>query len=157
MTAIFVKYLLNVIDSRQPEAWENRSMYMFYLELTTGWFFLSILLTNRLFQTSNLLGIFLHHPHLLRIAFAHHSRCLCHPSIICQETYVIYPISTSDCSYERTIPRCYGRGIRGYWRQNMHYLSRTNDLWRRSWKRKNSPEKIALRTYSSFPLFAKLA
>jgi hypothetical protein len=36
MTAIIVKYILNVIDSRQTEAWENRSVYMFYLELVTG-------------------------------------------------------------------------------------------------------------------------
>ena len=36
MTAIFVKYVLNVIDSRHQEAWENRSIYMFYLELITG-------------------------------------------------------------------------------------------------------------------------
>lgn len=36
MTAIIVKYILNVIDSRQTEAWENRSVYMFYLELATG-------------------------------------------------------------------------------------------------------------------------
>jgi len=36
MTAIIVKYILNVIDSRHTEAWENRSVYMFYLELATG-------------------------------------------------------------------------------------------------------------------------
>jgi len=36
ITAVFVKYILNVIDSRHTEAWENRSIYMFYLELATG-------------------------------------------------------------------------------------------------------------------------
>lgn len=36
ITAIFVKYILNVIESRHADAWENRSMYLFYLELVTG-------------------------------------------------------------------------------------------------------------------------
>ena len=36
ITAVFAKYILNVIDSRHTEAWENRSIYMFYLELATG-------------------------------------------------------------------------------------------------------------------------
>jgi hypothetical protein len=36
MTAVFTKYIINVIDSRHTEAWENRSIYMFYLELATG-------------------------------------------------------------------------------------------------------------------------
>ena len=45
MAAILVKYILNVIDSRHTEAWENRSIYMFYLELATGFLTVEYILT----------------------------------------------------------------------------------------------------------------
>ncbi|CAG8511101.1 9434_t:CDS:2 [Paraglomus occultum] len=42
--ATFLKYLLNVIDMRREEPWENKSIYVFYLELVTDFFKLIIYL-----------------------------------------------------------------------------------------------------------------
>ncbi|KAJ9073067.1 hypothetical protein DSO57_1020474 [Entomophthora muscae] len=44
LLATFFKYIVHMIDSRTDEAWENKSMYIFYLELVTDFMKLMIYL-----------------------------------------------------------------------------------------------------------------
>ena len=72
---------------------------------------LLIILTGRLLQINHLPRVFLHHSDLLRTTVAYHQRCIHHASIIRKETHVVYPISTGNCSHERTVSRCNGRRV----------------------------------------------
>ena len=84
------KYLLSVYELRQASQrggenappWENKSMWIFYIELTTGENILRIwvrrFIVLRRFPEAHDLPRFLRSDyHFLRLASEHRTRCLC--------------------------------------------------------------------------------
>lgn len=132
------KYLINCIDMRSEAPWEEKSIYVFYVELAAGqstslsshYRLFSQLIEypgfrkNRLFQALHLLDLFRPDPHLLWPPAQHPPRRLPHPPLLHPQSARPAPVPPSDPQHGRAVPGRESRRDGCDGRQDVHHLSR---------------------------------
>lgn len=133
------RYILSVIDYRRARArggenappMENKSMYVFYIELFTGQYRCvsiakspGLMFFRRLPEADHLPDV-LHVDHdLLRAPTEHHPRCLSYRPFLHHSRASPRAIPQRHPGYGSSVPRCNGSGAIRDVRSNVHHLSR---------------------------------
>ena len=140
------RYLIGTWDLRRargrPDApsWEEKSMYLFYVDLAVGTLPPSccckIPIETRLSQAPHLPLLLRCHPPELRSPTSHSPRRLHDISVLCFPMRRPHPLSPSHTGYGRFVPRCHVRGDGKTGRQNMYHLPRRDgaeSAWTTAW------------------------
>lgn len=112
LLATFFKYVVHMIDSRTEEAWENKSMYIFYLELVTGIPRPFLVIYIRFYEVDDLPHLLCGGGQVLQRASPHHPRHLRHPALFPAEVPRSGPLPSGHSQHERAVSRCHhGRAV----------------------------------------------
>ena len=133
------KYCINIIEFRHARAnggetappWENKSMYLFYIELCTGvgelccsWSWDIMLTRHRLHEAHNLPSVLLADNREARPPFEHDSGCIHHRSLIRHPIPRTHSIPLRYAGYGSSLSQRHGSGAGRHVRQDLHHLSR---------------------------------